>query len=367
VRFNKRRQRTNNTSGITNITNITTASITSGITNITTASIAASSGSLHSAKFNNSNGTRTKKHGDNPMTRTVFTTITALPPTISRETVLATLHNHTEMIDLNPSHEERHMIKPPPEATPEEYHCQWYQITDTVAYLPAGLYNGKVQMKACFHDLATGVQAHVYAPFGLDIKNKWTLGGNLPHEPVQPTELGIGAPVAGLYLREDVEIKCNFIMTRFVRKTLKESFATLVARLVVKSSLQEAAQVNRRLTYNPAQHFSPPTSPTPQMSSPLPQYSQLQSPMGPPPMSPPMSPQFAPAVAHQVYQQGGHGQPAEHGQYVEHGQHVEQRYSMTKGQQPLSPGAFVSHGPADYDRVRINELDAIANPPAELA
>lgn len=337
------------------------------------------------------------------MTRTVFTTITALPANISRETVLATLHDHLEMIDLNPSHEERHMIKPPPEATPEEYHCQWYQITDNVAYLPAGLYNGKVHMKACFHDLAAGVQAHVYAPFGLDIKNKWTLGGNLPHEPAQPAELGIGAPVTGLYLREDVEIKCNFIMTRFVRKTLKESFATLVARLVVKSGLQEAAQANRRLTYNPAQHFSPPTSPSPQMSSPhmsmssqqmsspLPQYSQLHPQPGGPP--PPMSPQFAPAapvMAHQGYVQGEHGQPMQqgqyvehgqpmqqgqyvehgqpmqHGQYVQHGQHAEQRYSM-KGQQPLSPGAFVSHGPADYDRVRMNELDAIAKPPAELA
>jgi hypothetical protein len=196
--------------------------------------------------------------------RTVFTTITPLPAGISREAVLETLHDHLEMIDLNPSHEARVPIKPPPEATPEEYHCKWYQITDKVSYLPAGMITGKVHFKACFHDLPTGLQTHVYAPMGLDIKEKWTLGGNLPHEPVQPVEIGLGAPVSGLYLREDVDIKCNFLMTRFVRNTLKESLATLVARMVVKSQLIEAENNNTRLTQDPGymqSQFPAPLSP----------------------------------------------------------------------------------------------------------
>jgi len=216
------------------------------------------------------------------MAKTLFTTITPLPAGISRETVLATLHDHLEMIDLNPSHEERHMMqKPPPEASPEEYHCQWYRITDKVSYLPANMVTGKVQFNACFHDLAMGVQIHVYAPMGLEIKEKWTLGGNLPHEPVQPAEIGIGAPITGLYLREDVEIKCNFLVTRFVKKTLKDSLSTLVARLLVKSQLQEAVATNHRLTatYDSSQQqYSPPISPP------------FLSPMSPPPrLSPPNS------------------------------------------------------------------------------
>jgi hypothetical protein len=205
--------------------------------------------------------------------KTIFTTITPLPAGVSRETVMETLHDHLEMIDLNPSHEERHRINPPPEATPEEYHCTWYQITDKVSYLPAGMYTGNVSFKACFHDLAYGLQTHVYAPMGLDIKEKWTLGGSLPGEPVQPVEIGIGVPISGLYLREDVEMKCNFLMTKFVKKTLKQSLSTLVARLVVKSQLQEAAAANKRLTYDPSSQFAPPLSP-----------------MLSPPMSPPMSP-----------------------------------------------------------------------------
>jgi hypothetical protein len=201
--------------------------------------------------------------------KTIFTTITPLPAGVSRETVMETLHDHLEMIDLNPSHEERHRINPPPEATPEEYHCTWYQITDKVSYLPAGMYSGNVSFKACFHDLAYGLQTHVYAPMGLDIKEKWTLGGSLPGEPVQPVEIGIGVPISGLYLREDVEMKCNFLMTKFVKKTLKQSLSTLVARLVVKSQLQEAAAANKRLTYNPSSQFAPPLSPmSPPMSPP---------------------------------------------------------------------------------------------------
>ena len=45
-------------------------------------------------------------------------------------------------------------------------------------------------------------------------------------------------------------------MTRFVRKTLKDALATLVARLVVKAQLQEAAETNKRLEWG-----SPPNSP----------------------------------------------------------------------------------------------------------
>lgn len=90
------------------------------------------------------------------------------------------------------------MIKPPPEASPEEYHCQWYQITDKVSYLPAGMVTGKVHFKACFHDLSMGLQTHVYAPMGLDIKEKWTLGGNLPHEVCLPGDSIYGDFISSL-------------------------------------------------------------------------------------------------------------------------------------------------------------------------
>ncbi|TVY83589.1 hypothetical protein LSUE1_G003270 [Lachnellula suecica] len=179
--------------------------------------------------------------------RTVFTTLTPLPAEISREVVLSTLHDHLEMIDLNPLVEERHPIKPPSNSTAEEYHCQWYAITDRISYLPGGLASGKVTYNGCFHDLVNGLQTHVYAPMGLNIRGKWTLGGSLPGEPVAPIEMGVGAPLQGLWLREDVDMKCNIMMTSFVKKTLKKAHSSLVDRLVVKTQIVAAALKNEQL------------------------------------------------------------------------------------------------------------------------
>ena len=180
--------------------------------------------------------------------RTVYTKVTPLPAGVTRETVMETLHNHLEMIDLNPLVEERHPIKPPADATPEEFHCLWYSLTDRVSYLPGGLISGKVSYNACLHDLDRGLQTHCYAPMGLNIRGKWTLGGSLPGEPVAPVELGIGAPLTGLYLREDVDMKCNIMMTTFVKKTLRNAHARLVDRLVVKAQFEDNAIRNERLS-----------------------------------------------------------------------------------------------------------------------
>ncbi|ELR07943.1 hypothetical protein GMDG_02802 [Pseudogymnoascus destructans 20631-21] len=179
--------------------------------------------------------------------RSVFTTITPLPPSVTRQHVLDTFHNHVEMIDLNPLVEERHRIKPPPKATPEEFHCIWYEVTDRVQYLPGGVYSGKVSYPVCFHDLPNGIQTHCYAPMGLQIKGKWSLGGSLPGEPREPVEMGLNVPMVGLYVREDVDMKCNIMLTNFVKKTFKKSHAELVARLSVKAQLQEAAATNSTL------------------------------------------------------------------------------------------------------------------------
>lgn len=170
--------------------------------------------------------------------RSIFTTITPLPSYITRETVVATLHNHTEMIELNPLviHHER--CKPPPSAPADEYHCIWYQITDRISYLPGGLVQGKVSYKGCFYDLPRGLQTHVYAPTGLDIRDKWSVCGNMPGEPREPIELGLtDAPREGLYLREDVDMRCQIWATTFVKKTLKRAHSMLVDRLVMKADM----------------------------------------------------------------------------------------------------------------------------------
>lgn len=118
---------------------------------------------------------------------------------------------------------------------------------DKVNYLPGGLASSSVSYHACFNDLPDGLQTHVYAPLGLDIRAKWTVGGSLPGEPKAPVELGIGAPREGLYIREDVRMKCNIMMMGFVKKTFKDSHSTMVDRLVEKAHVLESREANERL------------------------------------------------------------------------------------------------------------------------
>ncbi|KAI1300576.1 hypothetical protein F5Y03DRAFT_225478 [Xylaria venustula] len=169
--------------------------------------------------------------------RTTFTTISPLPTGIPREVVIDFLHNHQEMIDLNPLIIERHPIAPPPHAPDEEARCVWWSMTDKIAYLPGGLVSGQIEYTAAFNDLPNGVQTHCYAPLGTDIRERWSLGGTLPGEPLEPVEIGLGAPRQGLYLREDVELRCNFVMASFVKKTLKKAHGTLVDRLCQKAAV----------------------------------------------------------------------------------------------------------------------------------
>lgn len=134
--------------------------------------------------------------------RTNFTTISPLPAGVTREAVISFLHSHVEMIDLNPLVIERHPIPPPAHAPAEEQRCVWWSLTDKISYLPGGVATGDITYTAAFHDLPTGIQTHVYAPMGTEIRERWSLNGTLPGEPLEPVELGIGAPRQGLYLRE---------------------------------------------------------------------------------------------------------------------------------------------------------------------
>ena len=79
------------------------------------------------------------------------------------------------------------------------------------------------------------------------MKGRWTLGGSLPGEPRQAVEIGYGVPKTGLWLREDVEMKVNMVMTGFVKKTTKKAHATLVQRLVEKAHIIEAQSHNTAL------------------------------------------------------------------------------------------------------------------------
>lgn len=208
--------------------------------------------------------------------KTTYTNVTPIPSFIPRQLAVDILHSHGEVIELNPLVTGWEAIKAPRDAPADEFYSTWYEISERIQYIPGmGKYgSGGIKFRGVFHDMPWGLQTHIYAPAGVDLRNKWQICGNQPDEPAQTRELGIGAPPEGLYLREDIEIKCNVTMVGFVKKELKAASKVLVERLIRKAELLDSGVLqgmmeNGRLkTINPADRrsgngqLSPRPSPT---------------------------------------------------------------------------------------------------------
>ena len=172
--------------------------------------------------------------------RSIITNITPLPPSIPRDIAVAHLHDHTAMIELNPL-VIRHVLTDPPSsaAKDEAEAATWYEITDTINYLPGGVIKGQVSYKACFYNLPCGLQTHVFAPGGVDIRSKWSICGTMPGEPKEPQELGLEAPREGLYIKEEIDLRCNFFLSAFVKRNLKKSHEVVAERIISKAHLEQ--------------------------------------------------------------------------------------------------------------------------------
>lgn len=184
--------------------------------------------------------------------RSIMMHITAIPPEISREAAVAFLHNHKEMIEMNPLVIHHGRSSAPPNASRDEAeNMTWYELTDEIQYIPGTGVKGEVTYRAGFYDLPRGLQTHVFAPGGVDIHGKWMIGGNMPGEEREPVELGVNKPADGLYIREDVDLKCNVFLANFVKKNLKKSHGTVVERLIKKAREMGLADPSlRRSTSN---------------------------------------------------------------------------------------------------------------------
>jgi len=164
--------------------------------------------------------------------RSLFTQITPIPAGVTRDAAVAWLHNHEQMIRLNPLVQRLGRSTPPPHAPQDEHDCTWYEITDQINYLPGGLWSGEVTYKACFNDLPDGIQTHVYAPAGLELRERWSVGGSEPGEKrKEPRELGVDVPREGLYIKEDVDMRCSIFLTAFVKKNLSKSHRAVLEKV----------------------------------------------------------------------------------------------------------------------------------------
>lgn len=162
-----------------------------------------------------------------------LSSFTLLHSSETEESIIDKLHDHGAMIEQNPLviHYER--CQPPPEA-PDESLYAWYTLTDRIDYLPGGLLQGRVRYRASFLNTPRGLQTHIYAPLGVDIRNEWSVCSNRTGAAVEPE---LRDKPEGLYLREKVELRCPFGTAFFVRRNIEKSHSTLVARLVVAGNV----------------------------------------------------------------------------------------------------------------------------------
>lgn len=173
----------------------------------------------------------------------VYTTITPIPGYIPRQLAIDILHSHSEVITLNPLVLDHKPIPAPRYAAADEFYATWYEIIERIQYVPGmgRMGSGKINFNGCFHDTTWGLQTHIYAPMNVDLRNAYRIGGNQPGvEPPEPMEIGaaaLGVPSDGLYLREDIEIRCNIAVVGFVKSQLKAASKEMVRRMIKKAEL----------------------------------------------------------------------------------------------------------------------------------
>ncbi|KAK0726446.1 hypothetical protein B0T21DRAFT_293487 [Apiosordaria backusii] len=208
-----------------------------------------------------------------------FTVITPIPGFIPRQLAIDILHSHSEVITLNPLVIDHKPIAAPQNAETDEYYSTWYEITERLQLVPGigKMGSSTIKFNGCFHDMPWGLQTHVYAPMNIDMRSTYRIAGNQPGvEPPEVPEIGLkalGAPSDGLYLREDIEIKCNVTMVSYVRSQMKKASAEMVHRMIKKAELLDAGVLSAMIedgklkTHNPADRRNTVRSPLPSPSS----------------------------------------------------------------------------------------------------
>ena len=213
----------------------------------------------------------------------VYTQITPLPSNVPRQLALDLLHSHKEVIEMNPLVIGVKPVEAPRTAAAEEYFSNWYEITEIITW-GFGL-KKKISFKGCFHDQPWGMQSHVFAPMGTEMRNSYRIAGNQPGEPREPKELGVDTPLDGLYLREDININCSVPLTAgFVKKEMKEASKVMIDRMRRKAELLDEGKLHAMFEDGKLKTAKPSGEPT---------YADRPMPSpGSPPGSPP--PMFSP-------------------------------------------------------------------------
>jgi hypothetical protein len=176
-----------------------------------------------------------------------ITLIRPIPAFIPRSLALDVLHDHSEVITLNPLVLSHRAITAPIDAPPDEALSRWYEITERIQFIPglgkAG--SSTINFNGVFHDVPWGLQTHIYAPMNIDMRAQYRIAGTQPGVDQEPAirELGLeklGAPKEGLYLRADVEFKANVALASFVKSESVKAIGEMVQRMIQRAEKLDA-------------------------------------------------------------------------------------------------------------------------------
>lgn len=183
----------------------------------------------------------------------IYTTTTPIPLSVPRQLAIDILHSHSEIITLSPLVLEHHPVAAPRSAPADEFYSTWYEITERVQYVPGmgKMGSSKISFKGCFHDESWGLTTHVYAPLGIDLRNRYRI------------EDSPGAKEKGLVLCVDTELECNITLMSVVKGQQKAASKALIERFVKKAELVDAGVLQagtmedgKLRTFNPADRSS---------------------------------------------------------------------------------------------------------------
>ncbi|KAK6442201.1 hypothetical protein LTR95_001576 [Oleoguttula sp. CCFEE 5521] len=170
-----------------------------------------------------------------------------IPAFIPRPLALQVLHNHSEIITLNSLVVDHRPTAAPPNVPYDEQNAVWYDITERIQLIPGigKMGSSLINLPGCFPNMPWGLQTHIHAPMGIDLKVAYKIAGEqYGMENREPRELGLaalGAPAEGLYLRADVEVKCSMALSGFVKSQTQTALVEMVERIVKKAERLDAS------------------------------------------------------------------------------------------------------------------------------
>ncbi|KAI0743545.1 hypothetical protein C8Q80DRAFT_1181782 [Daedaleopsis nitida] len=163
---------------------------------------------------------------------------TPLPRGVAHVDALTLLQNHSAMIELNPlviAHERCDGSPSSPSASAPETNkpSATYRITDSIDYLPLGLWKGKVVYYADFWNTEDGIKTKVNAAMGFVSESVW----KIEEEPAKGEGEG-----ATLVLTEVAQVTCPRVMKMFVEGTIRKSHDELGRRLITRLETGRSGQ-----------------------------------------------------------------------------------------------------------------------------